>query len=71
MARREMNKGWKIFGIIILGLLFVAAAFCAVVGIAAAVNNVGFVDQLKMWFTPEKAEEAEAVVEAVKHIFRK
>lgn len=72
MAKREMNKGWKIFAIIMLTLFVAVGIFCAVVGIAAAVNHTGFVDQFKTWFKiAENSEEAEAVVEAAKLLLRR
>lgn len=72
MARREANKGWKAFAIIVLTIIAIVGIFCAVVGIGAAVNHIGFVEQFKNWFPFlfKKKEEADAVVEGLKQLFK-
>lgn len=75
MARREANKGWKIFGICVLAVVIAVGIFCAVVAIGGAVNHLTFVEQFKEWFPflfkKETAEEAEATISALRTLIRK
>lgn len=49
MARIELNKGWKIFGSVILFLLLAVGVFCAVTAILAHIHNVDFIAEIKSW----------------------
>lgn len=62
MYYRSSNKGW-IWGLIV-GIIAAVAIFCIVVGIAAAVNKVGFGQQIVDWFG-KSAETVKDVTEVV------
>lgn len=49
MARIELNKGWKIFGSVVLFLLSLVAIFCVVVAIMAHIDNLGFIEEIESW----------------------
>lgn len=51
---------------VLLGMIIAVAVFCAVVGIASAVNDISFGQQIINWFgssTPVVEEVAESIVE--------
>lgn len=60
-----MGKGKFILGLVI-GLICAVAIFCAVVGIAGAINNLTFGEQIVEWFgtaTETITEVADTVTE--------
>ena len=52
--------------LVLLGIVIAVVLFCAVVGIASAVNDISFGQQIINWFgssTPAVEEVAESIVE--------
>ncbi len=52
--------------LVLLGIVIAVVLFCAVVGIASAVNDISFGQQIINWFgssTPVVEEVAESIVE--------
>lgn len=70
----ELNKGWKVFGIIMLTIIILAGIFCAVAGIMAHIDGVGFVAEIQSWFEatketlPDVSEEIAGTVSTLAHI---
>ena len=58
----------KNIGYVLLGIVLAIGIFCMVIGIASAVNDVSFGQQIVEWFgtTKEVVEPVEDVVETVK-----
>ena len=58
----------KNIGYVLLGIVLAIGIFCMVIGIASAVNDVSFGQQIVEWFgtTKEVIEPVEDVVESAK-----
>ena len=67
--RRSYNKGWVIFGKIVVCILVACAIFAATIGIAALINKVGYIDQFKDWFIKDSSS-SENVEAAGRTLFR-
>ncbi len=52
------NKGWKIFGIIMLFILAALAVFLSIVAIVGVSNGLGFVGELERLGILKKAADA-------------
>lgn len=45
----ETNKGWKIFGCIVIGILVAIGIFCIITAVLASKHNVGFIQEIQSW----------------------
>lgn len=58
------NRGWKIFGIVVISILIAVGVFFAIAAIFGHINGLTCIEQIQVWFGIIKAA-IEPVEEAV------
>lgn len=64
----EFNKGWKVFGVIMLTIIVAVGIFCLTVEIMAHCNSLTFVEQFNQIFgivSSKPAEEGNVIEECI------